>query len=98
LLGVPSELIAQWGAVSESVAKSMAEGAASQQGVDVAVSVTGIAGPTGGTIDKPVGTVWIAWKLPSKQTEARCFQFDGDRSAVRNSTINAAITGLIERL
>jgi len=98
LLGVPSELIAQWGAVSEPVAKSMAEGAAGQQGVDVAVSVTGIAGPTGGTKDKPVGTVWIAWKLPNNRVEARCFQFDGDRSAVREATINAAITGLIERL
>ena len=98
LLGVPGELIAQWGAVSKPVAKSMAEGAAGQQGVDVAVSVTGIAGPTGGTKDKPVGTVWIAWKLPNNQSEARCFQFDGDRAAIREATINAAITGLIERL
>ena len=98
LLGVPNELIDQWGAVSEPVAKSMAEGAANQEGVDLAVAVTGIAGPTGGSKDKPVGTVWIAWKIPNKQSEARCFKFDGDRSAIRQATINAAITGLLERL
>lgn len=98
LLGVPNELIVKWGAVSEPVAQSMAEGAAGQEGVDLAVAVTGIAGPTGGSKDKPVGTVWIAWKLPHKQVEARCFKFDGDRSEVRQATINAAITGLLERL
>jgi len=98
LLGVPIELIVDWGAVSEPVAKSMAEGAANQDGVDLAVAVTGVAGPTGGTKEKPVGTVWIAWKLQNHQTEAHCYRFDGDRSEIRQATINAAITGLLERL
>lgn len=98
LLGVPGELIVDWGAVSEPVAKSMAEGAASQDGVDLAVAVTGVAGPTGGTKEKPVGTVWIAWKLQNNQAEAHCYRFDGDRSEIRQATINAAITGLLERL
>jgi nicotinamide-nucleotide amidase len=98
LLGVPSELINKWGAVSEVVAKSMAEGAVRQDGVDLAVAVTGIAGPTGGTKEKPVGTVWIAWKLQNSQAETHCYRFDGDRSEVRQATMNAAITGLLERL
>ncbi len=98
LLGVPSELIVDWGAVSEPVAKSMAEGAASQDGVDLAVAVTGVAGPTGGTKEKPVGTVWIAWKLQNSQAEAHCYRFDGDRSEIRQATMNAAIKGLLERL
>lgn len=98
LLGVQKELIDKWGAVSEPVAKSMAEGAANQEGVDLAVAVTGIAGPTGGSVDKPVGTVWIAWKLPNKETECSHFKFDGDRAHIRKATINAAIVGLLERL
>ena len=98
LLGVPSRLIETCGAVSESVAIAMAEGAAQQEGVDVAVAVTGIAGPTGGTAEKPVGTVWIAWCLPNNRSVARCFTFDGDRQAIRQATIEAAITGLLERL
>lgn len=98
LLGVPNQLIEACGAVSESVAIAMAEGAAQQEGVDVAVAVTGIAGPTGGTAEKPVGTVWIAWCLPNNRSVARCFAFDGDRQAIRQATIEAAITGLLERL
>ena len=98
LLGVPSQLIEACGAVSESVAIAMAEGAAQQEGVDLAVAVTGIAGPTGGTAEKPVGTVWIAWCLPNNRSVARCFNFHGDRQAIRQATIEAAITGLLERL
>ena len=97
MLGVPASLIAQHGAVSEAVAKAMAEGAVRQSGCQVSVAVTGIAGPTGGSPEKPVGTVWIAWHVHG-QTEAAHHVLSGDRQQVRNRTVHHALQGLLYRL
>ncbi len=86
LLGVPPELIAQEGAVSEAVARAMAEGLLRQSGVNLAVAVTGIAGPSGGTPGKPVGTVWMAWARQGQTTLCECRCWPGDRASVRTHT------------
>lgn len=96
-LGVPAECIDRDGAVSESVVRAMAEGVLQRTGAQVAVSVSGIAGPGGGSPDKPVGTVWMAWAIHDRPTEARCFRFDGDRAMVRWQTCEAALLGVVER-
>lgn len=101
LLGVPADALASHGAVSEPVARAMAEGVLGRLGVDLAVAVTGIAGPGGGSARKPVGTVWIAFaqRLGSGivQTSAACHHFDGDRAQVRVATVVAALQGLLQR-
>ena len=97
LLGVPPELISAHGAVSEPVARAMASGAISHSEAQVAVAVTGVAGPSGGSPDKPVGTVWLAWAV-NGHIEAERQQFSGDRQAVRQATVERALRGLIERL
>ena len=98
LLGVPAELIAQHGAVSEPVALAMAEGALRHAHAEVAVAVTGIAGPAGGSPDKPVGTVWIAWAVQGAPAHAVCHHFDGDRAQVREATVRDALAGVRRRL
>ncbi len=104
LLGVPPELIAAHGAVSEPVALAMAAGAragvqARRPGQGVwAVAVTGIAGPGGGSADKPVGTVWLAWAGPDGAPQAERCLFAGDRRAVRQQTVARALGGLLQRL
>jgi len=95
LLGVDAALIAAHGAVSEPVARAMAEGALARSRAQVAVAVTGVAGPTGGSADKPVGTVWLAWAAQGKETRALRCQFSGDRAAVRQATVLRALQGLI---
>lgn len=97
LLGVPADLIAAHGAVSEAVARAMALGALSRSQAQVAVAVTGVAGPSGGSPDKPVGTVWLAWAMDG-QVQAERRQFSGDRRAVRQATVEYALRGLIDRL
>ena len=98
LLGIPRESLESHGAVSEPVAKAMAEGVARLMKADHAVAVTGIAGPDGGTDEKPVGLVWIAWAGGGSATAGRAFRFEGDRDAVRRQTVHQALQGLIERL
>ena len=95
LLGVDAALIAEHGAVSEQVARAMAEGALTRARVDVAVAVTGIAGPSGGSVDKPVGTVWLAWAQRNGSTRAEVHRFDGDRGQVRAQTCVLALDGLL---
>jgi len=95
LLGVPAGLVAAHGAVSEPVVRAMAEGARARLGVALAVAVSGIAGPDGGTPDKPVGTVWFAW-ANGRQTTAARERFDGDREVVRRRTVALALRRLIE--
>jgi nicotinamide-nucleotide amidase len=96
-LGVPAALITQHGAVSEAVAHAMAAGALAQADAQWSVAVTGIAGPGGGSFDKPVGLVWLAWGSPSGiETEAH--RFDGDRAAVRSQAVGQALAGLWQRL
>ncbi len=97
LLDVPEEELLRHGAVSRQVALSMARGAAARLGASCAVAVSGIAGPDGGTPDKPVGTVWVAWRLP-EGVDAQIFHFQGDRLAVKRQSAAAAILGLTSRL
>lgn len=93
LLGVPPALIAAHGAVSEPVARAMAAGAVAHSRAQVAVAVTGVAGPTGGSPAKPVGTVWFGWAVDGTvHTEMQ--QFPGDRAAVRGATVAHALQRL----
>lgn len=97
MLGVDAALIAAQGAVSEAVARAMAEGALRGAGVELAVAVTGIAGPGGATPGKPVGTVWLALAVRTahgQRIEAERLQLPGDRAAVREQTLRAAIERL----
>lgn len=97
MLGVDAALIATHGAVSEPVARAMAEGAAQRAGVQASVAVTGVAGPTGGSAEKPVGTVWFAWSVAGTTT-AEHRRFAGDRAAVRAATVQHALQRLVELL
>jgi nicotinamide-nucleotide amidase len=94
LLGVPRELLEAYGAVSEPVVRAMAEGVRARIGVDLAIAVSGIAGPGGGTADKPVGTVWFAWATP-QGTTAECRELGGDRDAVRRLSVAHALERLL---
>ena len=94
LLGVRAETLEHFGAVSRETVVEMVSGALVHSGSTVAVAVTGIAGPGGGTDEKPVGTVWIAWKRRGGYPQAELFHFDGDREAVRRQTVAAALDGL----
>jgi nicotinamide-nucleotide amidase len=94
MLGVDPALLAAHGAVSEAVARAMAEGALARSPAQLAVSVTGIAGPTGAVPGKPVGTVWLAWG-DARQVQAERLQLSGDRAAVRRATVEAALDRLL---
>ena len=94
MLGVNPHTLEVHGAVSRECVVEMVSGALVHSGATVAVAVTGIAGPTGDTPDKPVGTVWIAWKRRGGYPIAEKFAFDGDRDAVRRQTVAAALRGL----
>ena len=100
-LGVAKDLLAEHGAVSEPVVRSMAEGVLRRLGGDVSVAVSGIAGPDGGSTDKPVGTVWFAWATrdPSGAVavDAARLSLPGDRESVRRWTVCRALEGLLER-
>ncbi|MCJ7798697.1 MAG: CinA family protein [Polaromonas sp.] len=97
LLGVDAALIARHGAVSEEVARAMAQGALAHAHAQAAVAVTGVAGPSGGSAAKPVGTVWFGWATPAGVvSETRCFA--GDRAAVRAATVRHALQRLIALL
>ncbi len=98
LLGVRPETLMEHGAVSEETCIEMVSGALIHSGATLAVAVTGIAGPGGGTDDKPVGTVWIGWKRRGDYPHAELFHFDGNRDAVRRQTVAAAINGLLKSL
>ena len=100
MLGVDAALITEHGAVSESVAKAMALGALFRSQAHISVAVTGVAGPTGGSVDKPVGTVWLAWcwRTSDGQTLLRTQRevFTGDRAAVRLATVDRALAVVAE--
>jgi nicotinamide-nucleotide amidase len=96
LLGVRPQTLEQHGAVSRDTVLEMVSGALVHSGASISVAVTGIAGPGGGTPDKPVGTVWIGWKRRGGYPQAEIFHFDGDREAVRRQTVAAALRGLLE--
>lgn len=95
ILGVREADLAAYGAVSEAVVRSMALGVCRVTGADIACAVSGVAGPGGGTPEKPVGTVWIGWSLHG-ETSARKFLFPGDRDEVRAQTAREAVKGLLD--
>jgi nicotinamide-nucleotide amidase len=101
MLGVDAALIAQHGAVSEAVVRAMAAGALAHSHAQVAVAVTGVAGPSGGSVEKPVGTVWLGYAFGGAlagQVHAECQHFPGDRAAVRAATVQHALGRLVELL
>lgn len=101
LLGVNIDTLEQHGAVSEAVVAEMAEGALHLSGADVAVAVSGVAGPAGGSKDKPVGMVWFAWAVrdgSKEKVDTSCMNFDGDRDMVRELTVAHALQGIRERI
>ena len=97
MLGVDAALIAQHGAVSEPVARAMAFGAIRHSQAQVSVAVTGVAGPSGGSVEKPVGTVWFGFSVSGMLT-SEVMHFDGDRAAVRAATVRHGLRRLIELL
>jgi nicotinamide-nucleotide amidase len=108
MLGVDSALIAEHGAVSQAVAQAMTLGAMRRSHAQVTLAVTGVAGPTGGTADKPVGTVWFAWATPSDAgptlgaetawVKTELMHFAGDRAAVREAATQHALKTLLDLL
>ncbi|MBT9514406.1 MAG: CinA family protein [Acidovorax sp.] len=97
MLGVPAALIEQEGAVSEAVARAMADGALAHSRAHVSLAVTGVAGPTGGSDAKPVGTVWFAWCVGG-ETHSEMQHFVGDRTAIRAATLRYALQRLLGHL
>ncbi|MEI7762389.1 MAG: CinA family protein [Comamonadaceae bacterium] len=97
LLGVEERLLRRAGAVCQGVARAMVTGALAHSHAQVAVAVTGVAGPTGGSASKPVGTVWFGFAVPGQVVTEKC-HFDGDRAAVRAATVRHAFIRLLELL
>ena len=97
LLGVEERILRRAGAVCEGVARAMVQGALTHSKAQVAVAVTGVAGPTGGSPAKPVGTVWFGFAMPGQVITEKC-HFDGDRAAVRAATVQHAFTRLLQLL
>ena len=98
LLGVQSAALQEHGAVSEAVVRQMVAGACRLSGADWAVAVSGVAGPSGGTPEKPVGMVWFALQGPDGRAEAFVRHFSGDRYQVRQQTVTTALQALLDRL
>lgn len=99
MLGIKQETLEKYGAVSEEVVQEMAEGAVKNSHAQVSLAITGIAGPSGGTQDKPVGMVCFGWKLPHHQiTKISTQYFQGDRAAIRLQAVNFALVGLLALL
>ena len=98
LLNVDPALIEKYGAVSGEVAEAMVAGALAASGAQLALAVTGIAGPDGGTPDKPVGTVWFAFAAAGRGVVSACQHFEGDRDTVRRQTVSTALSGVLKYL
>ena len=98
MLGVAPDLIESHGAVSEDVARAMAEGALLESRAQLAVAITGVAGPGGGTRDKPVGTVCFAWVEMEQPAQSETMHFAGDRTGVREQSVRHALGGLLLRV
>ena len=97
-LNVDRSALQRHGAVSDAVAQQMAKGASRAAGVEAALAVTGIAGPDGGSKEKPVGTVWFAWDIQGRATSSERVQFKGNRESVRHQSVLHALRGLLQRL
>ncbi|MBU0688680.1 MAG: nicotinamide-nucleotide amidase [Gammaproteobacteria bacterium] len=98
MLGVQEATLIAYGAVSEAVVREMAQGALRNSTAQVSLAVSGIAGPDGGTLDKPVGTVWFAWALADGAITAARHQFTGNRDEVRAQAVRVALQGVFDRL
>lgn len=98
MLGVDGDTLEEHGAVSEQTVREMAQGALERSHAQVAVAVSGVAGPTGGTPDKPVGTVCFAWCLKAGAPRAETLRFTGDREAVRRRSVEHALKGVLDLL
>ena len=98
ILGVEPSVLAKHGAVSEPVVRQMVSGALKVANVDVAVAISGIAGPGGGSAEKPVGTVWFAWGAESGRSETSVKRFEGDRDQVRRQAVLYVLQGVTEFL
>ncbi len=96
-LGVPEETLRVHGAVSEATVVAMVKGLADVTDAGLCIAVSGIAGPTGGSVDKPVGMVWLAWSLRGA-ADAQCFHFEGSREEVRLYSVEQALVGAVNRL
>jgi nicotinamide-nucleotide amidase len=96
MLAVPEATLDAHGAVSSATVEAMVTGALTHSAANLAVAVSGVAGPAGGTADKPVGLVWFAWARRGHPPEAQVKQLDGDRGAVRGAAVRVALNGLIE--
>ena len=97
VLGVTPDTLERKGAVSAEVAIQMASGALARSTADIALSVTGIAGPGGGSEEKPVGTVYMAWQFPGREAVSERFHFHGDREEVRRQSVATALSELARR-
>jgi len=98
MLGVRESTLKQHGAVSEMTVREMVAGALQHSAAQVAVSVSGIAGPDGGTAEKPVGTVWFAWGIRNGEAVAKRYQLSGNRAEVRAQAVHVALQGVINLL
>ncbi|MEQ5800895.1 CinA family protein [Halomonas sp. H10-9-1] len=97
LLGVGEALLGEHGAVSREVVEAMVTGACRDSGADLGVAISGVAGPGGGSADKPVGSVWLAWG-DAERAEGECHRYPGDRRAVREQAVRTALVGMVRRL
>ena len=98
LLGISPELLARFGAVSRECAEAMARGVLVMTPAQWAIAVTGIAGPGGGSPEKPVGLVWVAWEQRGGKVESEALQLAGNREQIREAAAQAALAGLLKRL
>ena len=98
MLGVSPDTLARFGAVSEAIVREMVDGALRRSQSQVALAVSGIAGPGGGTIEKPVGMVWFAWGIRDDVCVARLHQFAGNRAEIRAQAVRIALQGVCELL
>lgn len=98
MLGVSPDTLARFGAVSEATVREMVAGALRNSQAQIALAVSGIAGPGGGTVEKPVGTVWFAWGIKEGVSVARLFQLAGNRTEIRTQAVHIALQGIVELL
>jgi len=98
MLGVPDHLLLEYGAVSEQTVRAMAEGALRHSHAQISLAITGIAGPGGAVLDKPVGTVWLAWAALGRETRCQLEHFPGNREQVRNQAMMASLQGVLDVL
>lgn len=98
MLGVKTDILARFGAVSEKTARAMAEGALTHSRADYSLAITGIVGPSGGTPEKPVGTVCFAWSHRGGESTSATRHFSGDRQMVRQQAVAAVLQGLLDFL